>query len=282
MEVPEIRDGILERPLVVLGAVLGAGIGGRIHYLVERAVLLSAPPEVMIPGLDPSRGGSTFFGAMAGLLLALWLLRRRLPTGGLPRFADASVFGLAAGIFIARLGCLMEGCCRGTVSTLPWALPSPLFATGGGLASSFAMVGEPHRHPLPLYLGICAIASAWTAMRRRGSRPGHAFVLFAVLFSTGRFLLEFARDRPGAAGVSVAQWESIMIAAAGALVLAAEKAGRGRGSSGRTCHHVTLHGQPDPPALKVDREDRHHDPLVDLHHGGRVAHEAVGQLTHVH
>jgi prolipoprotein diacylglyceryltransferase len=227
------------RPWIVAIAVLAAGIGGRLHYVIEKAAGGSLAIADIPGALAIGSSGSTFFGAMAGILIALVIVRRWLPGGSLARLADDAVPGLGAAILLGRIGCLLQGCCLGEPSELPWALPPALRE----------IAGFPHLHPLALYLGLWACASALAASaltssaltsgalsRRiaalRGwpfgsfSRPaieGGRALVFLTLFSAGRAVIETYRWAPDGADASLgwALAESCLLAVTGALVLAA-------------------------------------------------------------
>ena len=236
------RDGesLVERPWVLLVVLLLALAGGRAHFLVEGLVRGTIELANVGEWLTPFRGGSTFYGTMAGLLAGLAIFRRALPYRSVPRLLDAGVPGLAAGIAIGRLGCLANGCCLGAVTDRPWSLPlephrhDPEVAEALARMASAAEPGGVGLHPLVIYLGAWALVSGWLATRLadraafRG-RAGSTILLFAGLFALGRFVLEAWRLAPGGelAGINAARWESLAVTAAVGIALAV-RAGSGR------------------------------------------------------
>lgn len=196
---------LVGRPDFIASCVIGAGLFGRIHFVVEAALTgRIAPPEIPA-ALHPLAPGSTFFGAMAGVLAAIFIRRRAIPGGSFARLADDIVPGFAAAIFVGRLGCLLHGCCLGAISDLPWAM-------------ALAEDGGASRHPLPLYLGLAAIAAAalsglWIR-RDLPARlvPGSRSLVFAAVFCLARAWAESYRQTGPDPGW--AQMESILIAAA--------------------------------------------------------------------
>ena len=72
---------ILARPWLVAVCVIAAGISGRLHFAIEALISGGADVAGLLPMLDPRQSGSTFFGAMAGIVVTLILIRRRLPGG---------------------------------------------------------------------------------------------------------------------------------------------------------------------------------------------------------
>jgi len=149
------------------------------------------------------------------IVLLLW--PRQLPGGGRAALFDASVAGLAVGMFVGRMGCLRQGCCHG----------HPV-DPGSGWAIALRDLlprweGLWRFHPLPLWLGLWALIVAVIVSRvRRHLRPGNTLLAFIGLYSLGRIPLEFLRWQPsGAPAISPAQWESLglVLATLGLLLL---------------------------------------------------------------
>lgn len=156
------------------------------------------------------RGGLVYYGgliggAAAGVLGAWWY--------GIPVavFADIIPAGLCTGQCLGRIGCLLNGCCYGSPTELPWALTLP-HGPGAHVA----------RHPTAIYeaaitAGIGFFA-AW--LFRRRLRPASVMVSYLYLYGAGRFLVECLRgDHRGGAivlGLSVSQ--CISLAAIGLAV----------------------------------------------------------------
>ena len=198
-------SGVLERPELILTVLIGAGLGGRLHVLLEGILFRGMGWNEVRPLLHPLTGGSAFFGAACGVLLVLILWGRRLPTGGLGGLSDAAVVGAGWGILIGRIGCLRQGCCLGNPIEVPNAIGSAL----QGLLPKWP--GLWACQPLPLWLGLWGLASAYLSGRvRRTAPPGTRFLYFVGLFSLGRFFLEFMRWDPGwRFPIRVAQFESL-------------------------------------------------------------------------
>lgn len=215
---------LIGRPDFIASCVLGAGIGGRLHYIVEGLLTARIEAGGIVQALNPLAPGSTFFGAMFGVLAAIAIRRRTIPGGSFARLADEVVPGFALAIFVGRLGCLLHGCCLGEASDLPWAIAS---ADGGAEA----------RHPLPLYIGLAAIgASVLSTLRGAWIRavrpvPGDRVLLFTVFFCAGRAWAETYRQ---AGAESTAGWggiESMLIAGVAAVVFLFRRRGDARDRS---------------------------------------------------
>ncbi len=132
---------------------------------------------------NPSRFYSLQFTGFAldgGLILAvitaaLLALLLRLP---LWRLADGAVPAVAAGIVLMRAGCLLNGCCFGTVTSLPWGVTYPAGSqawawqtvTGRSGLLGFAGLVKPV-HPTQVYEMIAAVVlctlAVWLLRRSR-------------------------------------------------------------------------------------------------------------------
>jgi phosphatidylglycerol:prolipoprotein diacylglycerol transferase len=146
------------------------------------------------------------------LLVALGLpLVRRFLHFRAPVFDSLVLFLPVLGI-IQRTGCLLNGCCYGTHTGLPWAVhysaPSPLYYQQ--LDAGLLPPGALHSlgvHPTQLYtilLSLAILGVLWLS-RKRFRVPG-SFTLFALLLMGGmRFFLEFFRE-PKLHTLSDRQW----------------------------------------------------------------------------
>lgn len=166
-------------------------------------VLVNADHYLRYP-LDVLRvwdGGTGSMGVYAGgfaasLIAARW---QRLPIG---KFFDCCAPAVAAGIVIGRLGCFLNGCCYGRLSSLPWAVqfPEGSDAHTAQLAAGLVAPGELTHpiHPTQLYealFGLVVLAILW---RHRPVKKwdGEVLAVFFLLYAPGRFLNEFLRGDP--------------------------------------------------------------------------------------
>ncbi len=165
-------------------------------------------------------GGLTFYG---GLILATVRAYYKLcpTTIGFWGAADVASVGIPLGLAMGRLGCLLGGCCFGSVSSLPWGLSFPAWSDASrthvkqGLLGAVSMPSL-HVHPTQIYESLMSLAVAgwclFVALPRKRF-GGHAFVQFAALYAIGRFAIEFLRDddRGGGLGLSTSQWVSVWL-----------------------------------------------------------------------
>ncbi len=173
---------------VALWGLVGGVLGARLAEWAQHGEALRRDPLLL---LDPTQGGRTVLGGIAGGTIAVVLARRRL--GIRHRTGDAFALALPAGEAVGRLGCYFNGCCYGRAATLPWAVWQH-----GAL-----------RHPTQLYSAVfCLVLFALLAsLRRRPWPEGRLFSLYLALYAAGRFTLEFWRQPPPGAGwLTLAQW----------------------------------------------------------------------------
>jgi prolipoprotein diacylglyceryltransferase len=207
-------------------AYVGALAGG---YLFEalRAVPAALDAGSWRPILHAGRA------AYGGLLLAiaaaaLYLRASRQP---LAPFLDFVAVGTGLTFTLVRTGCFLAGCDYGLPTALPWGVRFP----PGSLAAldharrGYVPLGAASLpvHPTQLYeaaVGLVAAACAGVVLARRpGRRDGRAFAAFLIVYACGRFAVELVRgdqDRGLALHLSTAQWVSLAVLAAMALLRA--------------------------------------------------------------
>jgi phosphatidylglycerol---prolipoprotein diacylglyceryl transferase len=114
-----------------LGLVIGARVGYMLFYALPQ--LLSDPLSLF----RTTEGGMSFHGGLAGIIIAGYLLSRRI---GVPllRLADLVAVGAPAGIFFGRLANFINGELWGRVTEAPWGMVFP-------------GAGPLPRHPSQLY-----------------------------------------------------------------------------------------------------------------------------------
>ncbi len=149
------------------------------------------------------QGGLTFYGAVISSIIfdLLYLKYRKMPFW---QVIDCIGYGLPAGIALARLGCLLNGCCYGTSCNLPWAMP-------------FAAAGTGTYHPTQLYESLGALFIWYLLYRLRPWRRNYGEVFLACMASYGflRFFIEFVRAENPVfmAGMTMAQLIGLLMIA---------------------------------------------------------------------
>lgn len=210
------RDGLpAERimdtgPWLIIGAVVGSRV---LHVITYWETEYAGKPFLELFNLR--QGGLVFYGGLIGasLALILYLRWRKLP---LWKTADALAPSIALGAAFGRLGCLMNGCCYGRETDLPWSIHFPPTHETAGVGVHPNQVYDSLLN-LALYAGL-----AWLYRRKRFD--GQVFASYLVGYAFLRSFVEFFRGDYTRAEYLVgwltpAQFVSIGVLAAGLILL---------------------------------------------------------------
>jgi phosphatidylglycerol:prolipoprotein diacylglycerol transferase len=131
-----------------------------------------------------SRGGAMMYGGLLVALALAWPTLRllELPVG---TFADVATFTILVGMIVARVGCLLNGCCAGRATEGPFGMWLP------------DLYGRwKRRVPTQLLeMGWAAVLLvAAVLLWSRESRPGALFLHVVVAYALGRTVLETTRE----------------------------------------------------------------------------------------
>lgn len=162
---------------------VSALVGGRLLYIiVEYKYFLANPVEV----LKFWKGGLVFYGGLLGAGLTAWLYlkKHRLPVW---KMADILAPGVAIGHSIGRWGCFFAGCCYGKPTDGPLGV---VFTD----PKSLAPLNVP-LHPTQIYLSLnlLIIFGVLMWLRKHKKFDGQVFWVYGILYSIGRFIIEFFR-----------------------------------------------------------------------------------------
>lgn len=187
--------------LVLLGALIGGGLASRLATL-PRYLELAAAPSFMGALLH---GGQSVLGGLAGAYLGAVLAKRLI--GYQEGTGDIFVPGVALGIAVGRLGCLLEEP-PGTPSGGGWGLLFPAERAAAFPDFPPAWVGVP-LHPsfayeIVFHLALFGLLLRW---RRTPRLAGKLLKLYLLCYAVFRFGVEFVRGNPELwAGLSRSQW----------------------------------------------------------------------------
>jgi phosphatidylglycerol:prolipoprotein diacylglycerol transferase len=180
-----VRDGIAPEKIMDLGPwlILGTIVGARSLYVISywKEQFADRPwTEIFMV----QRGGLVFYGGLIGATLVVIIYLR---FKGLPwwKFADALTPSLPLGYFFGRFGCLMNGCCYGRPTDLPWAIHFPPGHPTEGIGVHPTQVYDSLLN-LGLYAGL-----AW--LYRRKQFDGQIFSIYLMAYAVLRSFVEFFR-----------------------------------------------------------------------------------------
>jgi phosphatidylglycerol---prolipoprotein diacylglyceryl transferase len=189
------KDNLMDFGLYL---ILGGIIGARLAFV---ALNLSYYQDHIWEIFNLRQGGLTLYGGLAGGLVAGGLFCRKHKLNFLELLdiiAPAALLGQAIG----RVGCLMNGCCYGKPTTLPWGVN--LSAVGiSGL-----------RHPVQIYEIIMDLTALAVLLwyEKKQSFKGELVLIYFALYALVRFVAEFWRESPEIAmGLSLAQLVSLAL-----------------------------------------------------------------------
>jgi phosphatidylglycerol:prolipoprotein diacylglycerol transferase len=169
-----------------LYAVTAAVIGARLYYIAfaDPAMFMQDPLSVFAIW----QGGLAIHGAiLAGLVICvLYAKKHKIPPG---KFADTLTPSLILGQAIGRIGCFLNGDAHGYPTRMPWGLVYSPETPAGRM-----FPGQP-LHPTQLYemiLNLIIFGILWK-IRTRLNLNGQLFVIYMILYSAGRILVEHFR-----------------------------------------------------------------------------------------
>lgn len=191
------RRGVRPRraALFVLLTTLAFIVGARLLYVFTHPAVYRQGAVVF---LMPTPNHFSIYGGLAAMAVTAILLARRLDLPVL-RTADAAVPVLGGAIVLAKLGCLLNGCCSGRASALPWAVTLtgrevhvPAAAAVGGLSAlvKSALADPIPTHPIAAYEILAVLVAVGLCMILGRNRPaGFKFAVFAAAFTAGRLAI---------------------------------------------------------------------------------------------
>jgi phosphatidylglycerol:prolipoprotein diacylglycerol transferase len=209
-----VRDGLAPESIMDAGVwlILGTLIGARALYVLTywRESFAQQPwTEIFML----QHGGLVFYGGLIGATAAtvIYLRQKKLPVW---KFTDAMAPSVPLGYVFGRFGCLMNGCCYGRPTDLPWAIRFP---------NDHETKGQPV-HPTQIYDSLLSLglygALAW--FYRRKKFDGQIFAAYLVCYAVQRSFVETFRGDYSAAHLhgplTPAQMVSVATFAAGLIL----------------------------------------------------------------
>lgn len=198
-------------------ALIGGTLGSKtLHYITNIGEIIKNPSI-----LWDFQNGWVVYGGIIGGVLASWAYLH-YKKADFVRYLDLVLPAVAFAQGCGRIGCFFAGCCYGKETDSIFGIQY--------WQSNFAPNGVK-LIPTQIYssIGDFAIAFLLMAYARREPRKGSVAAGYCILYSIGRFVIEFFRnDERGAIGfLSTSQLISILILALGIglLVWARKKTG---------------------------------------------------------
>jgi phosphatidylglycerol:prolipoprotein diacylglycerol transferase len=163
-------------------------IGARVFYVViNYSYYLKHPLAV----LKIWEGGLVYYGGLIFGVFSVIFYKKKYPEIKLLHIGDILLTVLPLGQAIGRLGWLSAGCCYGRPCHLPWAIK---FSDPQSLAPVNILL-----HPTEIYHAIVnflIFLYLFFIVRKNKKFLGQSVVFYGILYSTGRFFIEFFRGDP--------------------------------------------------------------------------------------
>jgi len=165
--------------IMATAAVYGGLLGARSLYVLIYYPQMFQNDFIQAIAFWQSTG--TWLGGPVAGILASWVV---LKLAKVPFWSNAGSFvpGLVLAHIISRIGCLVNGCCYGAPTTVPWAIYSDRL--------------QGTVHPTQIYSMLCELVVfiilqiLWT---KRESYRIYLFPLYGIMLPAHRFFTEFFR-----------------------------------------------------------------------------------------
>ncbi|MFD3158479.1 prolipoprotein diacylglyceryl transferase [Haloimpatiens sp. FM7330] len=194
-------------------AIVSGVLGGKLLFIITELKNIVINPEI----LKNIQYGFVIYGGILGGALAVYLYSKKKKWNTLDVF-DLVIPSIPLAQGFGRIGCFLAGCCYGKPTTLPIGVEfqNSMFAPEGIL-----------RHPTQLYSSVFDFFLAFFLLwyDRKNNKQGRVLAMYFIVYSIGRFMVEFLRDDPrGTVGIlSTSQFISILILIVGLIFFNIDK-----------------------------------------------------------
>lgn len=206
------RMGQVKALLLVVSMAVAAAFGAHLaHGLFHPGPARWDPHRLFLFW----RNGHSLIGAPAFCFLLLFLISRTVPGVSFWPSADAFSLGAPLGLFFARIGCYMKGCC--------WGTPIDEGHLFYGVSVKLVRNTLVTLHPVQLYSAAASLAifCLLLGLHTRRRTPGVLTACLLLLYAPARFFLEFYRGDTRAlwANLTLHQWICILLVPTGTFLL---------------------------------------------------------------
>ena len=186
--------------------MLGVIIGSRLFLMVWHPQTYLLKPWNLLRIWE---GGMSFHGGFVGIVTAAYWYCRKKQLNFL-KMADILSIPAILALALGRIANFINGELWGRVWDGRWCVN---FKNSGG--------GDVCRHPYPLYeMGKRFLIFGWLIFLSflQGVKPGFIFWNFVFWEGLGRFLLDFVKEDPLLAGLTLGQWMSLVMVIVAGIV----------------------------------------------------------------
>lgn len=206
---------------LIIFTVIGGVLGGKLLFIVTEIKEIIKDPNIL---LDFGYG-FVVYGAIIGGALTIYTYCKIHKWNAL-EIIDMVVPGLAIAQGFGRIGCFLAGCCYGAETNLKIGVEFP--------KGSLAPTGV-HLHPTQIYSSIFDFILGFFLLyyTKKNRENGKAMGMYLIIYSVGRFMIEFLRNDPrGNVGMlSTSQFIAIFTLLIGIIVFNTNKIFKGEKSN---------------------------------------------------
>lgn len=166
---------------VALWGIIGGILVSRLLHVIDKWDYYMANPRQII-GFE----GLTVYGAVLGALIAV-LIYCRVKKISFWQMGDIIAPGAIVGQAIGRIGCLLNGCCYGLPTSLPWGVVYTNPASFCPLGESFQPTQVYH-----ILWDLIGFGILWS-VRRKLEPKGSLFLLYLAIYAAGDLAIRFVR-----------------------------------------------------------------------------------------
>ncbi|AWK50351.1 prolipoprotein diacylglyceryl transferase [Clostridium beijerinckii] len=193
---------------LIIFAIIGGMLGGKGLFIITEFKDIIKEPSILL-----NFGyGFVIYGAIGGGALAMYLYCKK-KNWNIIEMLDMTVPGLAIAQGFGRIGCFLAGCCYGAETILPIGVKFP--------KTSLAPAGIDV-HPTQIYSSIFDFLLGFFLLyySKKERQNGKVVGMYLIIYSIGRFLVEFLRDDPrGSVGfLSTSQFIAIFTLVLGIII----------------------------------------------------------------
>jgi len=198
--------------MAIISIICGV-IGGKVMYIITDIKEVLQNPSV----LKNVGNGFVIYGAILGGILGVYIYSKKKDWNTLS-VLDLLVPSLPLAQGFGRIGCFLAGCCYGKVTSLPIGVE---FNNSPFAPANIQLI------PTQIYSSIfdfmLALFLLWYDRCER--KKGRLFSLYLIIYSIGRFLIEFLRGDPrGSVSIlSTSQFISLFVLIFGVLLFNFER-----------------------------------------------------------
>ncbi|OFI05487.1 prolipoprotein diacylglyceryl transferase [Clostridium acetireducens DSM 10703] len=189
-------------------AIISGIVGGKTLFVITEIRNIFKNPMI----LKDIGSGFVIYGAIIGGIVGIYFYSKSKKWNVFETLdLIAPSVPLAQGF--GRIGCLLAGCCYGKETSLPIGVEF--------INSPFAPSGVI-RHPTQIYSSIFDFIITFILLwyDKKSNKKGRVFGLYLILYSVGRFFVEFLRGDPrgNVNFLSTSQFISIFVLVAGIII----------------------------------------------------------------